>query len=153
MTRAELRDVPVPTEHAEQVALMTWARIMAVTGRHPELAYLTAVPNFSGRLGNAPPIAAIRQAQRLKKEGRRKGYPDLLLDVARGGYHGWRGEMKREKGGTVSMEQKAWHIWLQAQGYRVDVCKGSEAMQAALVAYLTLPPTELRRYAPGRADA
>lgn len=33
--------------------------------------------------------------------------------------------MKRQKGGTVSPEQKAWIQALNGQGYRAEVCKGA----------------------------
>lgn len=135
--------LPVPSEHEEQVALFRLALLHCE--RHPELRWLYAIPNFSGRLGRVPPVAAIRQAQRLNAEGRRAGYPDVGLDVARGGYHGLRIELKRQKGGSVSQEQRMWHDWLTAQGYRVVVANGAEAAWSAITEYLALPPTEVAR--------
>lgn len=136
-----VRRAPSRHEHVEQAEFIAWCDRWAI--RHPELARFAAVPNFSGRLGKVPPIAAIRQAQRLNAEGRRKGYPDLVLDVARGGYHGLRLETKRTDAtdSDVSPEQRDWHAWLTAQGYRVVVCKGLAELQAAALAYLALPPT------------
>lgn len=131
-----LRMGELPTEHDEQAALIEWAEQQSAS--IPELAKLVAVPNFSGRLGKVPPAAAKIQAAKLNAEGRRKGYPDLLLDVARGGYHGWRGEMKRRKKSTVEPEQGEWHAWLRAQGYFVVLAKGWETMRDTLLAYLAL---------------
>jgi hypothetical protein len=81
------------SEHQEQCALIEWCRTFA--GQHPDLAYIVAVPN-----GGARPILV---GVAMKAEGVSPGYPDLLLDVARGGYHGWRGELKKV-GGSVAPE-------------------------------------------------
>ena len=113
------------TEHQEQAALIAWCRTLS--GQHPDLAYVVAVPN-----GGKRPISV---AVAMKAEGVAPGYPDLLIDVARGGYHGWRGELKIV-GGTVAPAQKAWHARLREQGYCVDVCYGWTAMAAALCRYL-----------------
>lgn len=122
--------VRVPYEHDEQKAVFQWADLQAP--RIPELQWLYAVPNFAGRLGKA----TARHGAKLKAEGRKAGYPDIGLDVARGGYHGFRGEMKRTQGGTVSPEQKAWHVWLREQGYFVVVARGFEPMRDAILDYL-----------------
>jgi hypothetical protein len=82
----------------------------------------------------------------MKDEGVRKGVPDLCLPVPMWGrytddgqidwYHGLFIEMKKEKGGTVSKEQKEWIELLKKQGYRVEVCKGYEAAVKVLEDYL-----------------
>ena len=77
-------------------------------------------------------------ALKFKREGLRAGYPDLGLDMARGEYHGLRIEMKRRKGGVVSIEQLAWHNLLRKQGYAVRVCKGADDAIQALEWYLAL---------------
>lgn len=124
--------ISVPTEHAEQRALITWASLS--TGKHPELRLLFAIPN-----GGARSKAA---AGKLKAEGVKPGVPDLCLPVARGGHHGLYLEMKRVKGGTLSPEQKQWHQALTEHGYHVALCKGLQAAQASLITYLTLPKTK-----------
>lgn len=97
-------------EHVEQSALFYWARIHEA--QVPELGWLYAIPN-----GRYRPIA---EARKLKKEGVKRGVPDLALDVPRGPFHGWRAEMKGPDG-RESAEQKAWGQFLRAQGYRVGV--------------------------------
>jgi hypothetical protein len=114
------------TEHQEQCNLIDWCEKNA--GRYPDLAWVAAVPNGGKR--------TIGTARKLKKEGVRAGYPDLLLDIARGPYHGWRGELKKHGGVVNKKTQQPWHDRLRAQGYRVDVCIGWEAMARALCAYL-----------------
>lgn len=127
------------SEHDEQRELFAWAEI--AKGRWPELALMFAIPNFSGRLGKVPPVAAIRQAQKLKAEGRKPGVPDVLLPVARGGYHGLFVEMKRANGvpSDVSDEQREWLEVLGANGYRCAVAFGFQEGRAAILDYLNQP--------------
>jgi len=60
-------------------------------------------------------------AARLKVEGVCAGVPDLFIPA-------WRlwVEMKRQKGGVVSAEQKDWLAYLESVGYTTLVCKGAE---------------------------
>jgi hypothetical protein len=121
---------PCPTEHWEQVALMQWAAVRA--RQCPALNLLFAIPNG----GDRHPVVAAK----LKAEGVKKGVPDLCLPVARHGCHGLYVEMKRVRGGAVSAEQDWWHAQLDAEGYRVVVCRGWLAARDALCDYLTIQP-------------
>ena len=121
---AKRRDCPL--ESQEQQALMSWARWMEC--KYPELRLLVHVPN--GGLRNAT------EAARFKTEGVRRGFPDLMLPVARHGYHALAIELKRQHGGTVSPEQKAWLDALTEQGWRAVVCKGWLAARDEILAYL-----------------
>jgi len=62
--------------------------------------------------------------------------PDLMLPVARQGYHGLFIEMKRRRGGRLSPEQREWRARLEAEGYRWVMCEGMDAGIAALREYL-----------------
>lgn len=117
----------IPTEHQEQVKVITWWAKWHETFGLPVFA-LYAIPNGG--------LRDMVVAARLKAEGVRRGIPDLALDVPRNGYHGLRIEMKRVKGGTVSPEQKEVHQFLKEQGYAVVVALGHEAAIEALKEYL-----------------
>lgn len=114
-------NVPVPSaprkrdneESRAQQAFVEWFDAVARKkfGVDPRLLY--AVPNAARR---SAALGAI-----LKREGLRAGAPDLLLDVARGKWHGARIEMKKDDG-VVSDEQRAFHRLLIEQGYAVRVC-------------------------------
>jgi hypothetical protein len=91
-----------------------------------------AIPNFAGRLGR---LTAIHGAK-LKREGRKRGVPDVMLPIPRGRYHGLFVEMKRVRGGTVTAEQRAWLEALGAQGYRAVRCRGWEEAREEIMAYL-----------------
>ena len=117
---------PIPTEAQEQTTLFQWAGMMA--GKWPELRLCHAIPNG----GSRNPI----EARHLKEQGVKPGIPDLFLPCARGGWHGLYIEMKRRKGGRVSIEQKKTIIALREQGYRVEVCEGWEKARDVIVEYM-----------------
>ena len=96
-----------------QATLMEWAMLME--NRWPQLRLLFHVPNGGAR--------SKSEAGRMKRQGVKAGVPDLMLPVARGGYHGLFVELKAEKG-SLTAEQKEWIRQLQEQGYAATVCKG-----------------------------
>lgn len=105
---------PLPTEHAEQVALVNKLRAKG---------YLVfAIPNGGAR----NPIGAAR----LKAEGVLPGVPDLCVLLS-GGRLLWV-EMKRAKGGRISKAQKAMHKAMDALGHRVFVYAGTRAAMLGL---------------------
>jgi hypothetical protein len=113
-------------EYDEQVALMAMVRLWE--GRVPELALLFHVPNGGAR--------DYTVGAKLKAAGVRAGVPDLILPVARQGYHGLAIELKRIKGGYLEPTQHWWHEQLRAQGWQVEVCKGHRAAWRLLQDYL-----------------
>lgn len=118
-------------EHEEQAALIRWAELQAK--KIPELGRLTAIPNG----GKRHPATAAK----LAKEGVRRGYPDLLLDVARAGFHGLRIELKAGKN-TASAEQKDWLAWLTEQGYCCYIAYGWIAARRLITEYLAGRPVQ-----------
>ena len=100
--------LPIRSEHEEQVAL--FKLIDLYKSRYPDLEMIAAVPNGGHR------HKAV--AGKMKAEGARSGYPDIIIDVARHGYHGARIELKRVDGGSgLSVNQKWWFERLEANGY------------------------------------
>lgn len=140
-TKRQAGDIATPphlrrTEHDEQVAFITWARENRDT--HPELRNLFAVPN-GAKLPytvNAEGKRHSRQGAFLRAEGLESGVPDLLLAVARCGYHGLFLEMKR-KGNKPTDEQLDWHVRLKAEGYAVVIPYSAEQAREYTLAYLT----------------
>lgn len=103
--------------------------------QYPELKFLAAVPNGGYR--------HKATAEAMKRQGVKKGVPDTFLPVARGGYMGWYGELKRY-GGTpsnLSSDQKEWLAFLKEEGYRAEWHRGWQAMWTDLLWYLSLPKT------------
>lgn len=137
MSRFQLKMVPL-TEHQEQTDLML--RILKNIEAHPELAAVFAVPNGGWR---QPAVA-----RQMAEEGVKPGVPDLIFPMARGGYFGYFQEQKRTVEATVSKVQKAWHCWLAAQNYLIEVRRGCEDGWQGFMDYLALPPTPFVRGEP-----
>ena len=109
------------SEDSIQIMVMRWARTVEHNGR-PLADYLHHSPNGGSR--------HIAEAAKFKRMGVKRGYPDLILDVAKGGYHGARIELKKAAGGRASKEQKERLQMLTDEGYYAVVAKGyDEAVQ------------------------
>lgn len=114
------------SEHAIQCSLIKWFDL-----RYPNLAQrLVAVPNA----GKMPAHVGAK----FNREGRRKGFPDLLLLTPRFAYHGLALELK-SLAGRATREQNEWIIWLKQQGYCAQVCKGFDEAVYAISGYLDAP--------------
>ena len=74
-------------------------------------------------------------AGRLKAMGTRRGIPDLLLPIARGGFAGMAIEMKSENGRETDA-QKIVLRWFREQCWRVEVAYTSDAAIGAIKDYL-----------------
>ena len=116
-----------PSEDAEQEAVIEWKTLMLP--QFPELKYLHHCPNG----GSRHPAEAVK----MKKMGVVPGVSDLHLPVARHGYHGLWIEMKRQKGGRLSPDQKDWLDGMNAQGYLALRADGAEQACDILYKYLT----------------
>ena len=127
-TKVVKKDIQ-PTESQIQQAVIQWCQSQEYKGR-PLAYYVAHVPNggnMSARAGN-----------KLKKEGVQKGYPDLLMDIPMGDYHGLRLELKRLTGGIVSKEQKERIGVLLEEGYQAVVVRGYDETIEAIQEYLNL---------------
>lgn len=114
-------------EENMQIALFQWAHIQQTS--IPELKYLFHVPN-GGKRG-------IKEATRLKAAGVKRGVPDVVLPVPRGGYHGLFVELKAGKN-RPTPEQTAWLTELGRNGYRTAVCYALDDAIREIKMYLNL---------------
>lgn len=113
-------------EHWLQVSVMD-----ALERKHPDIYDLTAaVPNGGKRYK--------KTAWRMKAEGQKPGYMDLLLDAARGVYHGFRCEVKTDEG-KPSDSQLEYAAKLRKQGYCVVFAYGYDAVMRSILEYWLLP--------------
>lgn len=96
------------SEHLEQAEFVSWFR----KNYHPTHR-IFAIPN-GGYRGKAQAVA-------LKAEGVTAGVPDLMIPSLKLFI-----EMKKEKSGKVSPEQKEWLEYLNNNGYEAVICNGFE---------------------------
>lgn len=107
----------LPSEDHEQMLFVQWFR------RTYPGVLIYAIPNGGAR---HPAVAA-----KMKAAGTVKGVPDLHVPA----WSLWI-EMKRQKGGTVSPEQKDQMAYLQSIGHTCLVCAGNEIAQQMTRAFV-----------------
>lgn len=117
-----------PTEEQEQAYVIQWRDLMV--NQVPELSLLFHIGN--GGLRSKP------EAVRFKRLGVKPGVSDLMLPVARHGYHGLWIEMKRQHDGKLSKPQKEWIDDMRKQGYKAERANGADEAIAILQEYLGL---------------
>jgi hypothetical protein len=115
-----------PTEAQEQTALFNWAEWAATA--YPVLHLMYHTPNGGSR--------NVIEGAHLKAQGVKAGVPDIFLPAARNGYHGLYIELKRLKGGRVSIDQARMITALREQGYKVDICHGWQEAKDTILEYL-----------------
>lgn len=115
------------TEAQHQATLFKWT--LAVRQKYPELKLMHHIPNG----GSRDKIEAVN----LKRQGVKRGVPDLHLPVARGIYHSLYIELKTEKGKTTP-EQDWWIEELSMQGNLCKVCRGWDSARQVIEYYLGL---------------
>lgn len=103
-----------PSEHEEQVRFIHWFK-----KNYPDVGVF-AIPNG----GHRNKVTAYK----MKMEGQSKGVPDLFIPA----WHLFI-EMKRQKGGRLSPEQKQWKECLELSGYKVEVCAGFESAKELIL--------------------
>lgn len=118
-----LRRSPRDLEHRLQCACVRWFRLAYPQHHHN----LFAVPNGGYR---TPATAA-----KIKAEGALPGVSDLILLIARGGYHGLLIELKTDKG-RQSEAQREWQRLIEADGYKYVVVRSIEEFIKVVEAYL-----------------
>lgn len=76
------------------------------------------------------------QARTAKAEGMVAGVADLMLAVARHGYHGLFIELKNGSHGRQSKTQEQWQAKVEAQGYRYVIIRDFYSFRRAIEGYL-----------------
>jgi hypothetical protein len=110
----------IPKEDYEQIVVATWLSKSNIPFYH--------IPNGGRR--------NMLEALKFKRMGVKAGIPDICIPVARKGYHGAYGELKRLVGGRVSEAQEYWMEELKRQGYYVFVGKGADEFIQQVKNYL-----------------
>ena len=112
-------------ESREQIALFQWIRL------HPKLKHIAYhVPNERKTSKISGCI--------LKRLGVLSGVSDVVIPVARGGYHGMYLEMKSSKG-RLSENQKSFLDNMTKEGYMAVCAHGFDSAKEFIEEYLKLP--------------
>lgn len=118
----------ISNESEEQIKLFEWADRQYRNNmvKYEYLGLMFHIPNGGKR--------NITTAVRLKREGVKRGVPDIFIPVPKGKYFGLFIEMK-SKNGKLTDEQKFWIEMLNELGYKAIVCKGFEEARDAVLEY------------------
>ena len=112
-------------EDGIQISCVTWFGL-----QYPKLALLLHhSPNGGKR--------SASEAGRFKRMGTRPGFPDLLLLIPSGEFHGLLIELKTEQRGSKQTDnQKAYQEIAVKYGYKYVVCRSFEQFQDIIREYL-----------------
>lgn len=116
-----------PLESQVQITVIQWANTVRYKQRH--LSYYL---HHSANGGNR----SITDAQQFKEMGVQAGYPDLLLDIPKGGYHGLRIEIKRSKREKIKPHQQERIDALNEEGYLAVLCVGYDEIVDTIKDYM-----------------
>ena len=119
------KPVYASSEDAEQEAVVEYCDLLHIPIVH--------IPNEGKR--------SLSYAARMKRMGLRSGFPDLLVPLARGDYHGLFIEMKYGKNKTTK-EQKEWLERLSGEGYACAVCYNAAEAIKTIESYNRRKPHE-----------
>ena len=78
---------------------------------------------------------SVQYGARLKKMGMQKGFPDLIIPLPNGKYHGLYIEVKVNNN-TTTVDQKKWLTLLHCNGYAATACWGIDDSLAVVNRYL-----------------
>lgn len=104
---------PRTTEQREALKLMQWARYVPILN---ELLFHVANERH----------CTPQQGHMFKCLGVKAGVSDYILPLPRGRYHGMFLELKRDRTGRLTPEQKIWLEKMRITGYHAVVAYGAE---------------------------
>lgn len=105
--------------------------------KYPLLKYIYAVPNGGKR--------SIGVAVKMKREGVKRGVPDVFIPFVKFDYSGVKGIIypgmyleTKTVTGKLSKEQKEYKAHLEMQGYAYRVCRSADELIEATADYLNI---------------
>ena len=120
-----MRNFRLDDGSGQQEALFEWAQYQL--WHMPELEYMFHVPN-GGKRDKATAVA-------LNRQGVKAGVPDIVLPVARDGFHGLYLELKGGHNKQHQSEKRPVNGW-RGVGYYTAVCYGWQEAAKLIETYL-----------------
>lgn len=121
------KDLPSPLEYEIQIDIIFWCE-QKVYKNNPLSLYVHHSPNGGKR--------NLVEAKKFRAMGTRAGYPDLTIDIAKGGYNGMKLELKRSRRETTTRNQEAELARLKEEGYYTVACCGYDESIAEIEKYM-----------------
>ena len=114
------------TEATEQRRIIAYCQSMSAYNEDYKMIY--HIPNEGKR--------KERTGSNLKREGMKKGVPDLCIAVPKFNLHGLYIELKLDSKKKISEEQIEWIEDLRKRGYAATVCYGADEAMTLITAYI-----------------
>ena len=108
----------VPSEESIQIMICSYLDLV-----YPDILYTATCGGLR---------TSIKQANKAKKTGYRKGLPDMIFFEPRKGFHGMCLEVKRDKRSYPSKAQETFIDALNGRDYLAKCVKGFEEAKEAL---------------------
>lgn len=118
----------VPTEALEQENFFKYIDTQYALTKDERYLMIFAIPTGGSR--------HVLEAVNLKRQGVKKGIPDIFADFPSGCYHGLRIEMKPKKGAHHRPEQKEIIERYNRLGYKAVICYGAGEAISVLEEYI-----------------
>lgn len=125
-------------ESEVQKALFEFMASLRLEDGHSLGDYAYAVPNGTMLAGTAQQRA--RYMASLKAQGLKPGVSDVVIALPRGQYHGAYIELKRTKGGVLSVPQSDWLVLTKNAGYYSALAAGLDEAVKHVQAYAKMGP-------------
>ena len=127
------------SEDEVQTVVMNWSKRQKFKGR-PLFDYIHHSPNGGKRAAKIGSSGKrySPEAAKFKRMGVKAGYPDLIIDIARGAYHGLRIEIKKDSNSYATPAQKERIEMLVKEGYCAVVAKGVDNVIEVIQQYIKL---------------
>lgn len=118
--KSSLKTQILPSEDEEQKGLVKWLTIKGILFYH--------IPNGCNK--------SIQSARRFKALGLQPGVPDICIPIPSGAGAALYIELKKKKGGVVSLNQRKWIHALREEGNCVFVANGADEAIDIITKYL-----------------
>jgi len=114
------RKTDTPTEYEEACTFVEWLELMKMQGKIIDYCHI-ANESYGGTR------ADMLRGMKLKRQGRKKGVFDYeIFMLPSCPAFELRVELKKQKGGRVSKEQKYWLRIYEISGIPAKICRGAE---------------------------
>lgn len=124
-----------PNEAEEQIQFVDYCKVIGIRAVSTQNG--TYIPDSKDENGNSN-FNKFAYINRQKRMGLDEGFPDLIVFAKNSQHCCLFLEMKRQKGGVVSEEQKEWIQWLDENDYAVGVAYGYDSAVRILNKYLEM---------------
>ena len=125
-----------PKESQEQIDFIDYCKAIGIRVVSTQNGMYLPEQKGDDENGDKPKFNRFAYINRQKQMGLSEGFPDLIVYAKNEKHSCLHIEMKRQKGGVLSVEQEEWIQWLDENDYAVGVAHGCDSAIRMLNNYL-----------------